>query len=144
MPSDAQASEVAATLHRMSSAWRERRYDDLALLFDEHIVFALPGFAERLEGRAATVDSYREFMNRVTLTEHWESVPDITVWGDTSVAIYRWEMRWLSGGVANHGAGHDVFVLRAAPDAPAGWRAVWRTMTFEPAPPLAGGDGHAG
>lgn len=125
------ATEVARTLAALSAAWQGRRYDELAGLLAEDMVFALPGFGGRLEGAAAVVASYREFMERVTLTAYEEAAPAVDVWGDTAVASFRWEMAWLAGGVPNREAGHDVFVLRrAAAGAP--WRAVWRTMTFDP------------
>ncbi len=127
------ATEVAQTLAALSAAWRERRYDDLADLFAEDMVFALPGFAGRLEGAAAVVASYREFMERATLTAYEEGAPAVDVWGETAVASYRWDMAWLAGGAQNREAGHDIFVFRrAAASGP--WRAVWRTMTFEPSP----------
>jgi len=125
------AAEVTRTLAALSAAWRERRYDDLADFLAEDMVFALPGFSGRLEGASAVVASYREFMERATLTAYEESPLAVDVWGETAVASFRWEMAWLAGGVPNRETGHDVFVLRrTAPEAP--WRAVWRTMTFEP------------
>jgi uncharacterized protein (TIGR02246 family) len=121
---------VHGALRAISAAWQERRYNELAQLFADEIVFALPGFTGRLEGAPAVVASYREFMERATLTEYREDAPQIDVWGDTAVATYRWEMAWLAGGVPNREAGHDAFVLRRGGDGQ--WRAVWRTMTFEP------------
>jgi hypothetical protein len=124
---------VADALARLSAAWRGRRYDELAALLDEHVVLAAPGFVGRREGRDAVVESYREFMERATITEYREGAPTIDVWGDTAVAAYHWEMAWRSGGVPNRGSGHDVLVLRRAPDDGA-WRAVWRTMTLDGPP----------
>jgi hypothetical protein len=124
------AIEVALTLAALSTAWRERRYDDLAGFLAEDMVFTLPGFGGRLEGATAVVASYREFMERVTLTAYEEQAPTVDVWGETAVASFRWEMTWLAGGVPNQGAGHDLFVFRRAA-AGESWRAVWRTMAFE-------------
>ena len=124
---------IAATLARLSAAWRDRRYDELAAVFDERVVMALPGFAGRVEGRDTLVESYREFMERATLTHYEEQPPAIDVWGDTAVASYHWEMKWLAGGVPNEAAGYDVFVLRRLPErSGAGeWVAVWRTMAVD-------------
>ena len=130
-PHDAVRQAVTA----LSEAWRHRRYDQLRTLFADDIVFALPGFQGRLEGATAVVASYREFMDRATLTEYREDPPAIDVWGDTAVVSFRWDMGWLAAGVSNRGAGHDVFIFRwtlGGPNAASGWRAIWRTMTFEP------------
>lgn len=125
------AVEVARTLAAMSAAWRERRYDDLATYLAEDMVFALPGFNGRLEGATAVVASYREFMERVTITAYEEAPPMVDVWEDTAVASYRWTMAWIAGDVPNREAGHDLFVLKRV-EAGTPWRAVWRTMTFDP------------
>jgi uncharacterized protein (TIGR02246 family) len=125
------ADEVRAALARLGAAWRERRWDALAGCLDERVVFAVLG-AGRVEGRDAAVASYREFMERATITEYREEPPAVDVWGDTAVATYRWTMAWLSGGVPNRGTGHDVLVLRRADGA---WRAVWRTLVADPEPP---------
>jgi uncharacterized protein (TIGR02246 family) len=126
--------EIRRVLAAVSAAWQGRRYDLLAQLFADDMVFALPASSARLDGAQAIVESYREFMDRVTLTEYREEDPSIDVWGDTAVVTYRWEMAWLAGNVPNREAGHDVFVFRRNPGAP--WRAVWRTMSFaSPAEP---------
>ena len=114
----------------ISAAWQERRYDSLRQFFADNMVLALPAFSARHDGAENIVESYREFMDRVTLTEYREEEPAIDVWGDTAVVTYRWEMAWLAGTVPNREAGHDVFVFRRDPGGP--WQAVWRTMSFDP------------
>src|SRR5262245_28542902 len=123
--------ELRQVLAGMSAAWQGRRYDSLAQFFADNMVFALPASSARLDGARAIVEGYREFMDRVTLTEYREEDPCIDVRGGTAVVTFRWEMAWLAGGVRNREAGHDVFVFRRDSGAP--WRAVWRTMSFEPA-----------
>jgi uncharacterized protein (TIGR02246 family) len=127
MSTDAMDAVRAAT-SRISAAWQERRYDDLSRMFAEDMVFTLPGFSGRLEGREAIVTSYREFMERVTLTSYREEQLVVHVWGDTAVASYRWDMAWVAGGVPNHETGQDVFAFRHANGT---WLAIWRTMTFD-------------
>lgn len=133
-------SEILETLAGLGAAWRERRYDDLTQFFAEDMIFMLPGFGGRLEGSAAVIASYQEFMDRVTLTDYRESAHAVDVWADTAVANFEWEMSWLAGGVPNHERGHDVFVVRRL-TAGGRWQAVWRTMIFEPSgteiPPFA-------
>jgi uncharacterized protein (TIGR02246 family) len=121
--------DVRAALERISEAWQARRYEDLSRLFAADMVFALPGQTVRLEGRDAIVASYREFMDRITLTSYREDRHSVDVWGGMAVASFRWDMAWLAGGVPNHETGHDVFAFRHADDR---WLAVWRTMLLEP------------
>ena len=127
-PTEAQAA-VARTLASLSTAWQNRRYDELAAAFHERIVMALPGFSGRVEGRDALVASYREFMERATLTHYAEEPPTIDVWRRTAVATYRWEMRWLVNSIPNQAAGSEMFVF--ARGLAGEWRAVWRTVAFD-------------
>jgi uncharacterized protein (TIGR02246 family) len=118
-------------LQHISAAWQDRRYQELATLFDDNIVMVLPGLSARIEGRAAVVESYMEFMEHAAVAEYFEDEPTIDVWGDTAIASYRWEMTWVSGGTAASAAGYDVFTFaRRAEDQ--AWRAVWRTMALDP------------
>lgn len=123
---------VAAMLDRLDAAWRERRYRALADCFDEEVVMMLPGGTGRVVGRAAVVDSYRDFMESAIVTEYHEDPAMIDVWGDTAVASYRWAMSWVSNGKSDSGAGCDILVFRRFDDDE--WRVVWRTMSLEPAP----------
>ena len=127
MSSDA-SDAVRVAIARINAGWRDRRYDDLSQMFAEDMVFTLPGFSGRLEGREAIVASYREFMERITLTAYREDGLVVDVWGDVAVGCYRWDMAWFAGGVPNHETGHDVFVFRRTNGL---WLATWRTMTFD-------------
>lgn len=129
-PAAARAA-VARTLAGLSAAWRNRRYDELAAAFDERIVMALPGFSGRVEGRDALVASYREFMERATLTHYAEEQATIDIWGRTAVATYRWEMRWVVDSVPNQAAGSEMFIFAQPAGGTGEWRAVWRTVAFD-------------
>jgi ketosteroid isomerase-like protein len=122
-------TEVRNALATLNSAWLNRRYDELAQVMDEDVVMALPGFVGQVRGRAAMVEGFREFMERSTILRFEEASPTIDVWGDTAVAVIRWEMDWTTkGGPTERAAGHDAFVFNRGEK---GWRAVWRTMSVE-------------
>jgi hypothetical protein len=95
MSSDAHEA-VRAVIARISAAWQERRYDDVRQMFADGMVFALPGFQRRLEGRDSIVASYRKFMDRVAL--------DVLSRGSAcrgrvgrrgKSPSYWWEMAWV-------------------------------------------------
>lgn len=122
MTDETAVREVVAAI---SAAWRESRLDDLADLLHPEVVFVAPGFADRLEGREACVDSYRAFLSGSTILEYEEGDPAIHVVADTAVSTARYRIAWEAGGVTDRETGHEVLVL--ARDA-AGWRVVWRTL----------------
>jgi hypothetical protein len=120
--------DIGDLLQHITSAWREARYDDLLDAFHPRIVFSAPGFQARLEGREACIESYREFVERATVTEYVQSEPRIDTWSGTAVASCQWRMTWAAAGSTHSESGHDVFVFTRAADSPRGWRAVWRTI----------------
>lgn len=123
---------IASAVAKLSESWLGRQYRALAECFDENVVMMMPGGTGQVQGRAAIVDSYRDFMESATLTEYHEDPALIDVWGDTAVASYRWAMSWVSNGKPESGAGCDVLVFRRAEGDD--WRVVWRTMVLDPAP----------
>ena len=127
---DARA-ELRAILRKLSSAWQNRRYEELADLFDRSIVMVLPAFSGRIEGREAVIDSYPEFMETATVSDYQEDLPTIDVWGDTALASYHWEMKWIRGGIEDSASGYDAFVCARNSDGDGSWRPVWRTMSSD-------------
>lgn len=124
-------SEVRDMLRRLSAAWQDRRYQELAGLLDERIVMVLPGLSARIEGRTAVIDSYMDFMEHATVSDFVEDSPTIDVWGDTAIASYHWEMTWVRAGKEKSAAGYDVFTFSRRTDGDHAWRAVWRTMSLD-------------
>src|SRR5690349_4144827 len=104
--------EIAATLRRLSEAWRERRYADLGELFADDVVGAAPGFVARSEGREAMVRSFRDFMDRATIDRYTEGPPEIDIWDDVAIAHHRWEMEWTLGSQKESASGHGAFALK--------------------------------
>lgn len=129
-PEDARA-ELRATLGKLSAAWQNRRYEELAELFDDNIVMELPGFSGRIEGREAVVNGYRDFMETAAISNYQEDLPTIDVWGNTAMASYHWDMTGVRGGIAESAAGYDAFVCARNADGDGTWRAVWRTMSLD-------------
>ena len=124
-------TEVSLALRRLSESWRNRRYDELRDCFHDSAVMVAPGFSGRVVGREAVVESYREFMDRSTLDSYSEAQATIETFENTAIVHYRWDMVWTSGGKQDRGSGHDLFVFAREPQS-GRWKAVWRTMVFDP------------
>ena len=118
-------SEVWKAVEAINLAWANARWDTLEALLDEQCVFALPGFTQRLRGRLATIESYKEFVDQSDVHELKELEPAVDVNHDTAVATYRFEITWSMRGKRYMGTGHDLYVFRRVDG---NWRAVWRTL----------------
>jgi Domain of unknown function (DUF4440) len=93
------------------------------------MVGVAPGFQARIEGRAACIRSYDDFLAAATVDEFDPSEPSVDICGDTAVATFGWEMAWSTNGQSHRESGHDLFVFSRENGR---WWAVWRTML--PAP----------
>lgn len=84
--------DIRHALDGINSAWRERRFEDLAAFLDENVVMKGPAFKEFARGKRALVDSYVQFMALSRVTEFTESNHAIEDWGDTAAIYYDWTM----------------------------------------------------
>jgi len=126
MKSDrAQQSEIRGVLSRLTAAWREERFDELEDILHQSVVFALPGFTNRVEGRTACVDTYRRFMSNARVVDYLERDTAVDVWGGTAVATYYYDIAYEMDGKSHRDTGHDVFVFVREESR---WQVVWRTM----------------
>ena len=134
MPAPTQ-SDDRATLRNLvrdiNLAWRSGHADDLNRYFHDDMVIVAPGFAQRVEGRAACVASYAEFVSQAKIREYRESEPAIDLWGNTAVTSFSWDIEYEMKGTVSRATGRDIFVFAREGG---NWRAVWRTMLVDPPP----------
>jgi uncharacterized protein (TIGR02246 family) len=117
--------EIRALLQMITAAWTQGPVERLADCFHDAMVIVSPRFQDRVEGRAACVESYREFLETATLQRYHQGYPDIHIIGDTAVATYRFEIIYTIDTTDFQESGWDVFVFARASGA---WLAVWRTV----------------
>ena len=117
--------EIGRIVRAINAAWVQGSPGEMAAYLDARMVMVQPGFQERLMGREACIESYREFASHAVIHSYEEDEATVDLRGDTAIASYRYAMEYEMGGELYHDAGHDVFVLMRAE---CGWRAVWRTL----------------
>jgi ketosteroid isomerase-like protein len=120
-------TDILHTLSELTSAWRERRFEDLARFFDPDIVMKGPDFKELVRGREALVHSYADFMAQSRIADYAESNHSTHAWGDTAVVTYDWTMTYEQKGETKTESGQDMFVFVRRDSH---WIAVLRVMLF--------------
>ncbi len=103
--------QVPKTLDAINQAWRERRFEALTELLDEHIVMKGPGLKELVRGRQAFIQSYVQFMAQSNVTEYAESNHTVDIWGDVAAATYDWMMTYEQKGQTKTEKGQDMFIF---------------------------------
>ncbi len=107
----------------MDQCWLQRRFDDLRDFLAEDMVLVAPGGNGRIEGCAAIIDTYREFMERSQVSQFENGAVNVTERGDTAVLEYSWAMAWESEGASNQATGREILVIaRRSGD----WKVIWR------------------
>jgi hypothetical protein len=120
---------VADALRRINDAWVTGHAADMADDLDERVVMVQPGFAGRVKGREAAIDSYSDFTESAVIHGYAESDLVIDTFDETAVATYRYDIDWEMDGERHVEAGHDFFVFRRHGGR---WIAAWRLLTVQP------------
>jgi ketosteroid isomerase-like protein len=123
--------QIRFLLRRINAAWLKGRLEELEECFHADIVIRGPDLREMARGRESCVRSYADFIRQATVREFQESEPDVSIWGNTAVSIYSWDITYEMKGQEHHERGRDLFVLTRDDG---GWRAVWRTVLLSSQP----------
>jgi len=113
------------TMQAINHAWTTGQFEGFEGWFREDVVMAMSGFGERVEGRVALVDSYRQFAATATIVEYREGEPMVETFGDTAVVTYSFRIVYEMKGEQYDETGRDLFVLVRSEGV---WQAAWRTM----------------
>lgn len=127
-PTERDAAEIRRVIQEITEAWMNSRFERLVDLFHEDIVTLHPGFQKTERGKTGLIDSYRMFMEKAKVTDFKQSEFGASIWNQTAVACYRYEIAWEMEGSIHRETGHEVFVFTRAEER---WLAVWRTLLPE-------------
>jgi hypothetical protein len=99
----------------------------LAPLFHPDMVITGADLAPRAVGREACLASYADFLAHATVVAYHEAAHAASIYGDTAVGSFRWEMSWDGQGQsrATTERGRDLWVFHRSGGA---WQAVFRSM----------------
>lgn len=115
-----------SAVERINGAWLAGEWDALERALDEEVVMALPGFAGRVVGRAAVLQSFREFRGACETHEFLVPSREVDIAGRTAVVAFTFTMTYVRCSRAFKCTGRDVWVMEERTGQV--WKAVWRTM----------------
>jgi ketosteroid isomerase-like protein len=91
--------------------WRKKRYDLIGDLLAEEAVIAPPGLQQRVRGRDAYVQSYRDYDEAASTLEFSAGDPQVDVIGDVAVAVCAFDVVYETGGTTHREHGSDLLVF---------------------------------
>ena len=124
MSSSARAG-ARSVIERISEAWQWGDLDGVESALAENVVMVAPGFADRIEGRAAFLDGFRDFFDNARLIAYADSEWEVHEAGSTAVVSFAFDVVYERDGVTYDSTGRDLWVLSLLDGE---WCAVWRTM----------------
>ena len=122
---DKQKVEVLNVMQAINRAWRESDFDGFEQFFREDVIMAMPGFEQKVEGRQALCDSYRQFAANSTIHEYTEGEPSIDILDNVAVVTYSFTMDYEVESGRYEESGRDLYLFIRDDE---GWKAAWRTM----------------
>ncbi len=122
---------IRRTVERINGLWLAGRYDEIGDFLAEDAVVAPPGSDERVRGRQAYVQSYRDYDRACTTRDFVPSEPQVDVVGDVAVAVCPFFIEYEMQGEVRRERGRDVLVFTRIDGQ---WLVAWRTMQTEAQP----------
>ncbi len=126
-PGDHEA--IRQIVKNINQAWLNDRFEELDQYLHPDVIFVLPRFSGRLEGRAACIESYRDFCAQAKVREYRDGEPLVDVFSATAIATYPFHMLYELADESYREDGFDTLVFAKGDG---GWRAVWRSLSITP------------
>jgi uncharacterized protein (TIGR02246 family) len=120
----AEGEELWGRVRAANAAWRRGEPRAVADLFAEDVVMVAHDL-RRIEGRAAMVQSFVDYVAKVRTDHFKETGHTVDVWGDVAVVTYSFEVRYYMDEAAFVDEGQEVLVFARRNGR---FEAVWRTQ----------------
>jgi len=115
-------------IHQINDLWLNKKYDEIGKFLSQDVVIAPPGFKERITGRDAYVQSYREYDQSAQTQKFMPDEPQIDIIDETAIALCPFFIKYELNGETYQEYGRDIIVLSRSSGE---WRIVWRAMQSE-------------
>ncbi|NIV71622.1 DUF4440 domain-containing protein [Candidatus Saccharibacteria bacterium] len=117
--------EIWQIVQELNVTWVEGNPGKLDRFFHPDMVIVSPDFQQRIEGRDACVQSYKDFSTQATIHNFKELDAAVEVFGDTAIVSYAFQISYEMNGKRFVDTGRDIFVFVRRGNQ---WLAVWRTL----------------
>lgn len=120
---------IKGIVHAINECWKSKDYEGIGLYLADDVVVAPPHIDKRLCGRAAYIQSYRDYDQSAETLKYLSGDPMVDVFESTAVAVCPFEAIYKFQGAKHHEQGQNLLVFSFSRGK---WKIVWRTMKVEP------------
>lgn len=128
-PGASDQDAIRAIVRQINNYWRDKEYDKIGGHLASEVVIVPPGSGERITGRQAYIQSYRDYDEGSKTLAFHSGDPDVDVVGATAVAVTAFTVVFEINGARHHEQGRDILAFSRETD---GWKVAWRTMQVAP------------
>lgn len=128
--SEVNRNDIVEVVKKINEYWLAKKYDEIGSCLADDVIIAAPGSSERIKGREAYVQSYRDYDTVAKTLQFIPEKPQIDIMGDSAAVICPFTVTYELKGNTYHERGKEILIL-ARKDSK--WLVVWRTMQSEPA-----------
>jgi hypothetical protein len=121
---------ILRIVNKINEGWLRQQYDEIGNCLADDVVIAPPGSGNRVKGRDAYVQSYRDYDAAAKTHEFVAEDPQIDILGDTAAVVCPFSITYEMNSKTYKERGRDILILARQGSE---WRVVWRTMQSEPA-----------
>ena len=118
-------AHIRNAVREINEHWRAGKYERIGARIADHAVIASLGFDDRVRGRRAYIQSYRDYDQVATTLEFSAGESQVDIIGDVAVAVTPFDVVYELDQRRHHETGHDILVFSRAGEQ---WQVVWRTM----------------
>jgi hypothetical protein len=122
---DPEQGKVWEVMQEINRAWVHGSPDDMEPHLHPDMVIVTSDVEYRADGRDACIASYKDFCGRAQIQEYREENPNVDIFDEQAVVIYRFNITYELEGQMHVDQGADIFAFKREQDQ---WRAIWRTL----------------
>lgn len=118
--------ELRQLMRKINDCWYKGDPLQLSDFFHPDVVFNSPDFKYQIIGNDNCVKTYIDFMNNSEILLYNESNPVVTLFVNTAVVTYDFEIKYKQNNKTYHETGTDIVVFERYQDS---WKVVWRGVS---------------
>jgi ketosteroid isomerase-like protein len=125
---EADKKTIQEVLRKLIDCWHQKQYDRMGAYIADEVIIVPPGSSERVRGREAYIQSYRDYDTAAHTTEFLPGEPQIDLFGDVAVVLFPFFIAYELNGISHREHGKEALLFKRAADS---WQILWRTMESE-------------
>ena len=125
---DKEIDAIKGIVQAINECWKLRDYDGIGSYLADDVVVVPPQSDKRISGRAAYLQSYRDYDQMAETLKYLPGDPKVDLIGDIAIALCPFEVVYKYQGTEHHEKGQNILVFTFSQGS---WKVVWRTMKVE-------------